>query len=192
MSRSAYIVKVTLIFLALLAAACSKRSDSQAEKAADKTSEKVVAADRDRAREEGLGESAEGRKENEARPSEDDIVEDCHAFVWLTKAISAKGASVDCPQCPPAEQGAEALKFQGVKVERVSCTEDTCEASVSIRTSFNPSNSGTITGGLTGWIPMEQREQYTRGQTPPGEQTYYLKMVYRREGTNWRVVDFGK
>lgn len=173
------ILQVTLISLALLAAACSRRSDSDRKDKSDKTSE----------HESGVANSPE-REEKESQPSEDDIVEDCLAFTWLTKAMPAKTTSADCPQCPSSAEGTQVLKFQAAKVGRVSCAGGTCEVAVSIHASFNPSKGGTITGGLTGWIPLEQREQYSRGQTPPGEQVYHLNITYRQEGERWRLVDF--
>ena len=173
------ILQVTFISLTLLAAACSRTSDSDRKDKSDKTSE----------HESGVANSPE-REEKESQPSEDDIVEDCLAFVWLTKAMPAKTTSADCPQCPSSAEGTEVLKFQGAKVDRVSCVGGTCEVAASIHASFNPSKGGTITGGLTGWIPLEQREQYSRGQTPPGEQVYHLNITYRQEGERWRLVDF--
>jgi hypothetical protein len=104
--------------------------------------------------------------------------------------MPAKTTSADCPQCPSSVEGTEVLKFQGAKVNRASCAGGICEIAVSVHASFNPSKGGTITGGLTGWIPLEQREQYSRGQTPPGEQVYHLNITYRREGERWRLVDF--
>jgi hypothetical protein len=185
------IVQVTLISLGLLAAACSRTSDSDRKDRSDKTSEQISATDRDEARkhESGVASSPE-REEKETQPSEEDIVEDCHAFAWLTKAMPAKTTSADCPQCPSSAEGTEVLKFQGAKVDGVSCAGGTCEVAVSIHASFNPSKGGTITGGLTGWIPLEQREQYSRGQTPPGEQVYHLNITYRQEGEHWRLADF--
>jgi hypothetical protein len=173
------ILQVTLISFALLAAGCSRKSDSDSKERSDKTSEK----------ESEVAKSPE-REENESQPPEDEIVEDCHAFTWLTKAMPAKTTSADCPQCPSSAEGTEVLKFQGAKVDRVSCLGDTCEVAVSLHASFNPSKGGTVTGGLTGWIPLEQREQYSRGQTPPGEQIYHVNITYRHEGENWRLVEF--
>lgn len=185
------ILQVTLISFALLAAACSRTSDSDRKDRSDKTSEEIGATDLDEARkhEPGVATSPE-RGEKETQPSADEIVEDCHAFTWLTKAMPAKTTSADCPQCPSSAEGTEVLKFQGAKVDRVSCAGGTCEVAVSLHASFNPSKGGTITGGLTGWIPLEQREQYSRGQTPPGEQVYHLNITYRQEGERWRLVDF--
>jgi hypothetical protein len=182
------ILQVTLISLALLAAACSRKSDSARKDRSEKATEQI---DRDEApkRESEVANSPE-REENKSQPSEDDIVEDCVAFASLTKAMPARTASADCPQCPSSAEGPQVLKFQEAKIDRVSCADGTCEVAVSIRASFNPSNGGTITGGLTGWIPQEQREQYSRGQTPPGEQVYHLNITYGREGESWRLADF--
>ena len=182
------ILHVTLISLALLAAACSRKPDSARKDRSEKASEQV---ERDEARkhESELANSTE-REENESQPSEDDIVEDCVAFVSLTKAMPARTTSAECPQCPSSTEGPQALRFQGAKIDRVSCAGDSCEVAVTIHASFNPSSGGTITGGLTGWIPQEQREQYSRGQTPPGEQVYHLNITYGREGGSWRLADF--
>jgi hypothetical protein len=161
------ILHVTLISLALLATACSRRSDSDRKDRSDKTSE----------HQSEIANSPE-REEKESQPSDDDIMEDCHAFTWMTKAMPARTTtSADCPQCPSNTEGTEVLKFQGAKVDRVSCAGGTCEVAVSIHASFNPSKGGTITGGLTGCIPVEQREQYSGGQTPPGEQVYHLNIA---------------
>jgi hypothetical protein len=174
------ILQVTLISLTLLAGACSRTSDSDRKDRSDKTSEheSVVA-------------NSPEREEKKLQPSEDEVVEDCLAFVWLTKAMPAKTTSVtDCPGCPSNVEGTQVLTFQAAKVDRVSCAGGTCEVAVSLHASFNPSKGGTITGGLTGWIPLEQRGQYSRGQTPPGEQVYHLNITYKQEGKRWRLVDF--
>jgi hypothetical protein len=176
--------QLTLLALLLLAVACSKPSESNKKDRSDKISRAEA-----REKEPADAESRE-REEKESQPSEDDIVADCLAFVWLTKAMPANPTSADCPQCPSSAEGTQALNFQGAKVDRVSSAGGTCEVAVSIHASFNPSKGGTITGGLTGWIPQEQREQYARGQTPPGEQVYHVLITYRREGENWRLVDF--
>jgi hypothetical protein len=184
------ILQVALISLTLLAAACSRKPDSDKKDKSDKTSEQTRPTDRDQAREHESGvTNASEREEKESQPSDDDIVDDCHAFTWMTKTMPAKTPRADCPQCPPNAEGTEVLKFQGAKVDRVSCAGGTCEVAVSIHASFNPSKGGTITGGLTGCIPVEQREQYSRGQTPPGEQVYHLTITYRKEGESWRLVD---
>jgi hypothetical protein len=185
------ILQITLISLALLAAACSRRSDSDRKEKSDKTREQTAATARDAAREHESGvENSREREEKGTQPSDDDIVEDCHGFTWMTKAKPAKTTNADCPQCPSNAEGTDALRFQGAKIDRVSCAGDTCEVAVSIHASFNPSTGGTITGGLTGCIPVEQRDQYSRGQTPTGEQVYHLDITYRKEGESWRLVDY--
>lgn len=187
------ILRVSLICLGLLAAACSKKSDSDQKEKSEKATEQKAPTEREKAREpKSEAENSREREEEEngAQPSSDDIMEDCHAFTWLTKVMPDKAASADCPQCPSGAEGTQVFKFQGAKVDRVSCAGNTCEVAVSIHASFNPSKGGTITGGLTGWIPLEQREQYARGQTPPGEQVYHVSITYRREGERWRLVDF--
>lgn len=168
------ILWIALISLAaLVTASCSKQSDSGSKEA---TEAEVTSAE---------------REESKSQPSADDIVQDCYTFVWLTKATLARKMSVNCPQCPSTEEVIHVLKFEGAKVERLSCTEETCEVAVSIRASFNSSKGGTISGGLTGWIPLEQREQYSRGQTPSGEKAYHVKIIYRWKEGGWRPVEFG-
>jgi hypothetical protein len=174
------LLRVTFISLvALITASCSKQFDSRTS--VEPESERSAPPDAN---------SAEG-EESESQPSANEISEDCHAFVWSTKVMPAKVASAECPECPASGEGAQVLKFQAAQVERVSCAGETCEAAVRIHASFNPSKGGTISGGLTGWIPPEQREQYSRGQTPPGKQVYHVEITYRREGERWRPVDFG-
>lgn len=171
---SVNILRLALISLAtLVTASCSKQSDSGSKEA---TEAEVTSPE---------------REESKSQPSADDIVQDCYTFVWLTKATLARKTSADCPQCPSTEEAIHVLKFEGAKVERVSCTEENCEIAVSISASFNPSKGGTISGGLTGWIPLEQREQYSRGQTPSGKKEYHVKIIYSRKEGGWRPVEFG-
>ena len=192
------ILRAALILLAaLVTASCSKQSDSGSKEATErvKSSQRIADHERTNDRESERSDkaevtSAEG-EESKSQPSVDDIVEDCYGFVWLTKATLARKTSAECPQCPSTDDAIHVLKFEGAKVERVSCTEETCEVAVSIRASFNPSKGGTISGGLTGWIPPEQREQYSRSQTPPGEKVYHVKIIYRRKEGAWRPVEFG-
>ena len=185
-----YIVRVAIISLAaLVASSCSKQSDSGSEK----VSERVADYERTNHREpEQAAEVASAEEEeSKSRPSTDDIIQDCYGFVWLTKATPAGKMSANCSQCPSTEEAIHVLKFEGAKLERVSCTEETCAVDVSIRARFNPSKGGIISGGLTGWMPPEQREQYSRGQTPSGEKAYHVKIIYRRKEGEWRPVEFG-
>lgn len=190
------IVRLTFISLAaLITASCSKRFDSQSHAEAEKAETSEQIADHDGTAHPNLELSGQGAiptkgEKSELQPPADDISEDCHAFVWLTKAMPARATSADCPQCPSTEEGTQVLKFEAAKVERVSCTEETCEVAVAIHANFNPSKGGIIRGGLTGWIPLEQREEYSRGQTPVGEQVFHLKIIYKRDGESWRAVDF--
>jgi hypothetical protein len=79
-----------------------------------------------------------------------------------------------------------------MRVDRISCSADTCEVAVTLRAVFNPAPAGTITGGLAGWISQEQRLQYLDGHPPEGEQVYRVKITYRRTGEGWRAIEFDK
>jgi hypothetical protein len=57
---------------------------------------------------------------------------------------------------------------------------------------FNSGPAGTITGGLTAWIPQEQRLQYSNGHAPEGEQVYRVKITYKRTEDTWRAIEFDK
>src|SRR5436305_5627619 len=192
------VLPVALISLAaLVTGSCSKQSDSGSKEASERVKPSHKIANHERTNDNQSEQSdrtgvtsVEGEK-SKSQPSSDDIVEDCYAFAWLTKATLARKMSAECPQCPSTEEAIHVLKFEGAKVERVSCKGETCAVAVSIRASFNPSKGGTISGGLTGWIPPEQREQYSRGQTPPGEKAYQVKITYRRKEGEWRPVEFG-
>jgi hypothetical protein len=175
-------------FTALIIASCSRQSDSQSNRA-----DKGAQAERDQRTDPGsgsLGEEAKEGEESEAQPSLDDIIDDCRGFVWLTKAVPRDGASPNCPGCAANKEAPQVFTFRSARAERVSCTGERCEVDVVIRASFNPSNGGTISGGLTGWISPEQREQYSRGETPPGEQIYQVAITYARDGYEWRPIEF--
>jgi hypothetical protein len=190
------ILRLTFISLTALIMSCSRRFDSQsnAEHETADTSEQIAdhhGTAHPRSQRPAQSANPTEGGEREAQPSADDIGEDCHAFVWLTKSVPRDGANADCPQCPSSTEAKQVLNFRAAQVERVSCVGETCEVAVAIHASFNPSNGGTIRGGLEGWIPLEQREEYSRGQTPGGEQVYHLKIIYKRDGEGWRPVDFG-
>jgi hypothetical protein len=129
------------------------------------------------------------RSESERQPREDEVGEDCVAFVRATK-VAATVPGSDCPSC--AADGAEVLAFREMKMEQISCSDDTCQASVTIRAVFNQGAGGTITGGLTAWISPEQRLEYSKGHAPAGEQIYRVKIVYKRAGEGWRAIEFDK
>ena len=61
-----------------------------------------------------------------------------------------------------------------------------------IRAVFNPGAGETIAGGLTAWIPPEQRSAYLSGHTPSGEQAYHVQITYKRRGKAWRAVEFDR
>jgi hypothetical protein len=131
---------------------------------------------------------AEGEHEN--RPREDKIAKDCVAFVRSTKVVPAPASTADCPGCPVG--GTEVLAFRHIKTEGVSCSGDACNVVVTIRAVFNPGSGETLTGGLTAWIPPEQRSAYLSGQTPSGEQVYRVQITYKRRGEAWRAVEFDR
>ena len=126
-------------------------------------------------------------KETEAQPREDEIGEDCVAFVRATKVLPAQ---TECAGC--SGDAREALTFRQMKVDRISCSADSCEVIVTVRASFTPGPAGTISGGLTAWISSEQRQQYLSGHPPEGEQVYPVKISYKRRGEEWRATEFDR
>jgi hypothetical protein len=174
--------RATLIFLAgIMIASCSEKS----------TPDRDADANRSAAPEEVARESeGEAEREGEQQPPEDKIGEDCLAFVRSTKVVPAPAASTDCPGCPPG--GTEALAFRQMKTDSVSCSGDTCNIIVTIRAVFNRASGETLAGGLTAWIPPEQRSAYLSGQTPAGEQAYRIHVIYKRRGAAWRAVEFDR
>lgn len=130
------------------------------------------------------------KDENELQPDEDMIAEDCGALVRSTKAVPARAASTDCPGCPAG--GLAVLAFRGMKTDAVSCSGDTCTVLVTIRAVFNPGSGETVAGGLTAWIPPEQRTAYLNGHPPSGEQVYRVRITYKRRGATWRSVEFDR
>jgi hypothetical protein len=134
--------------------------------------------------------TADGEGENRLQPREEEIAEDCVAFLRATKARPAEAASGDCPGC--STPGIEVLQFQEVKTDRITCAATSCEVAVTIRASFNPVRGGVIGGGLTAWISPAQRMEFLRGQTPTGDQLYRVKITYRRTGEAWRAIEFDR
>ena len=129
------------------------------------------------------------KAETEEQPREEEIAEDCVAFLRATK-IFPKTAAADCPGC--AAEGTEVLAFRQMRMDRISCSADTCEVAVTLRAVFNPAPAGTISGGLAAWISQEQRLEYLNGHPPEGEQVYRVKIIYRRTGEAWRAIEFDK
>lgn len=170
--------RAALIFVAvIISASCSEKSVPDRERNADEAAHEPRQSEVERA-------------EDELQPPDDQISEDCVAFVRSTKVVPAGAASADCPGCPV--RGTDALSFRHVKTDQVSCSGDTCNVLVTIRAVFNPGSGQTFAGGLTAWIPPEQRAAYLSGQTPSGEQTYRVKITYKRRGEEWRAVEFDR
>ena len=173
--------RAALIFVAgIITASCSEKSAPDRGKDAN-TSE----APRELVRESEVETGGD-----ELQPDEDKIGEDCVAFVRSTKVVLARAASTDCPGCPA--EGTDLLSFRHMKMDAVSCSGDTCTAVVTIRAVFNPGSGETIAGGLTAWIPPEQRSAYLSGQTPSGEQAYRIQITYKRRAEGWRAVEFDR
>jgi hypothetical protein len=84
------------------------------------------------------------------------------------------------------------LTLRNMKTDAVSCSGDTCTVVVTIRAVFNPGSGETLAGGLTAWIPPEQRSAYLSGHTPSGEQAYRVQITYKRRGEAWRAVEFDR
>jgi hypothetical protein len=175
--------RAALIFAAgIITASCSEKSKPDREKDVN-TSE----ASRGVVREPG---SEKAERGDGLQPDEDQIAEDCVAFVRSTKVVPARAASTDCPGCPAG--GTDVLSFRHMKTDAVSCSGDTCTLVVTIFSVFKPGSGETMTGGLTAWIPPEQRSAYVSGQTPLGEQAYRVQITYKRRAEGWRAVEFDR
>jgi hypothetical protein len=175
--------RAALIFVAgIITASCSEKPAPDREKDTN-TSETA----RELVRESDV-EKAEGG--DELQPGKDKIGEDCVAFVRSTKVVPARATSADCPGCPA--RGTDVLAFRHMKTDSVSCSGDTCTVLVTIRAVFNPGAGETIAGGLTGWIPPEQRSAYLSGHMPAGEQAYRVQITYERRGEAWRAIEFDR
>lgn len=168
------------IFVALVVSACSEKSSTDREKDASETPRELVGDSRAEKNESG----------KELQPPEDKIGQDCVAFVRLTKVVPARGASADCPGCPVG--GTEVLSFRHMKTDAVTCSGDTCTVAVTLHAVFNPGAGETIAGGLTAWIPPEQRTAYLSGQIPTGEHAFRVRITYKRRGAAWRAVEFDR
>jgi hypothetical protein len=169
--------RAALIFVAgFITASCSEKRTPDREKDASEASRELVRKSE--------------VKTEELQPGEDKIAEDCVAFVGSTKVVLARAASADCRGCPAG--GTDVLGFRHMKTDSVSCSGDTCTVLVTIRAVFNPGAGETLAGGLTAWIPPEQRSAYLSGHTPSGEQAYHVQITYKRRGEAWRAVEFDR
>ena len=122
-------------------------------------------------------------------PSESTIGKDSVKLVRGTKVVPAE-APRDCPGCPAGET--EVVTFRRVQTDAVSCSGDTCTVVVTIHAVFNPGSGTTFSGGLTAWIPPEQRAAYLNGQTPAGEKAYRVQITYKHRGGVWRALEFDR
>jgi hypothetical protein len=171
--------RAALIFVAgIMTASCSEKSAPDRE-----TDTNTSEAPRELVRESEV-------ETEELQPDEDKIGEDCVAFVRSTKVVPARTASTDCPGCPVG--GTEVLSFRHMKTDAVSCAGDTCNVVVTIRAVFNPGAGETVAGGLTAWMPPEQRSAYLSGNTPSGEQAFRVQITYKRRAEGWRAVEFDR
>ena len=177
------ILYVALIIVAgIITASCSEKSTPDRKEDVN-----TAEASPEAVREPG---SENAEREGELQPDQDQIAEDCVAFVRSTKIVPAGAANPDCPGCPA--KGTDALSFRHMKTDKVSCSGDTCTVVVTIFSVFNPGSGATMTGGLAPWIPPEQRSAYISGQTPSGEQAYRVQISYKRRGAAWRAVEFDR
>jgi len=168
-----------VLVIAIITASCSDKSPPDQEPASSPTP--TDAAHNSPA-------EAAVRRDPPPRPREGKIGQDVVAFVRSTKIVPAAGANADCPGCPVG--GTEVLTHRDMRTDKVSCSADTCTVMVTTRAVFNPGSGEGMAGGLTAWIPPEQRSAYLSGQTPEGEQTFRLRITYKRSGEAWRAVDF--
>lgn len=164
---------------------CSEKRTAATAPEGDKSSEAI----KEQTKPERELDAEEGEEE-EAEPGPADIVEDCIAFLRLTKAFPKDAGTNDCPGCPPPDAATEVLAARNVKVNRVTCSGENCEVEATMRAVFNQSHGGEIRGGLTGWITPEQRAEYAHGKTPAGEQVYNLKISYRHDEIGWKAIEW--
>ena len=160
-----------ILFAGIITASCSERSAPSRENA-------------------NRSEMETAENGSELQPDKDQIEEDCAAFVRSTKVVSARAVATDCPGCPAG--GTAVLAFRGMKTDAVSCSGETCNVVVTIRAVYNSGSGEKITGGLTAWLPPEERSAYLSGRTPSGEQTYRVQIIYKRRGPAWRAVEFDR
>jgi hypothetical protein len=167
-----------IVVAAIITASCSEKSAPDREKHSGPAEATRAPA------------SEVAEAEDELQPREDEIAEDCVAFVRSTKVVPPPAPTADCPGCPAG--GAEVLTFRQMKTDRISGSGGTCTVLVTISVSFKPGTGERIAGGLTAWISPEQRSEYLSGRTPSGEQAYRVKITYQRRGEGWRAAEFDR
>ncbi len=178
---------ILIAVAAVVTVSCSEKSSSDRNRKREDAKEKLRQELRSSASGENAGQVA---AETDAEPDASQIGEDCVAFLRSTNTVAPNRGNTDCPECPVSEATHEVLKFDHMQIDRVSFSGSTCDVTVRILATFNPSRGEAIVGGLTGWISPEQRLAYSRGETPSGQQVYTVKVTYRRTGKGWRALEF--
>src|SRR5947209_581691 len=116
---------ILVLATGIIAASCSKKSEhdrkqnSEAEERANPPPVERSSVPQSKVTE------AEG--ESELQPAEDEIAQDCVAFLRSTRTVPANSPTGDCPQCPSSTEGTEVLKFNDIRMDRVVRSEGTCE-----------------------------------------------------------------
>ncbi|MFL6531398.1 MAG: hypothetical protein ACJ8HQ_05790 [Chthoniobacterales bacterium] len=175
-----------LILVGLGIRSCGRKPTTESERARSQhlaeASASPADADADEEREE----------EAEKAPDSGDIGEDCIAFLRATKIAPPPPANNgNCPQCPETSAAEEVFQFNDMKIDRIApSAADNAEVDVRIFATFRPGHGGVIGGGLTGWIPPEQRSQYEHGDIPAGQQVYRVRITYRRNAAGWQPLEF--
>jgi len=67
----------------------------------------------------GIAEVEKTEAENDLQPREDEIAEDCVAFVRATKVVPAQSPKADCVNCAAVAEATEILAFQEFRVDRM-------------------------------------------------------------------------
>jgi hypothetical protein len=188
-----HIFRLSLIFLAvLMIVACSRKPTASEDSKLEEVTGREAPAERAGESDSIRGSTERAQDEKKSQPEEQDIGEDSVAFLRSTVAKRADSTPGDCPGCPSSAGQIEVLRFLSAKVERIVAGASSCEVTVRIRAMFNPSHGGIITGGLVGWIPAEQKDSYSRGESPAGEQAYEVKVIYHKTEKGWERIEFDR
>lgn len=179
----------TLLFLVALniqLASCSEKPTNAKAAGSPSLKESGTPGEKEEA-------DADGKPEFEAAPEPEEIGEDCVGFLRATRSLPHDVEADDCPNCPSGSTTSpEVLKFETFAIDKITTSKEGCEVAVRIEAVFNPSDGGKIAGGLTGWISPEQKDLYAHGKTPPGRQTYKVRIIYRRPSGYWKPLEFSK
>lgn len=179
-----FLALCALVVIGLSIRSCGRKPATESDRTAQHSAEKP-------AREAESGADRESAEEEEAEkaPDSGDIGEDCIAFLRATKIAPPHAETSNCPLCPETKSAEEVFQFNDVKIDRVVPGE-TAEVDVRIFATFKPSHGGVIGGGLTAWIPSEERTRYEHGELPTGQQVYRVRITYRRNQAGWQPIEF--